>query len=126
MALTTNNWSVITLNPASDASWTAYPSTLPTLPSAITDLLINAGVTALRVFCVDDSGPLTLAFSGGTVILDAGVIATDTPVTTNVQIMDNFDTWYSARNGTEWLCYSYIQGQVFTLADSTVLGAFIS
>lgn len=126
MAIVTNTWNIITLFPAANAAWTGYTPPFPSLPSDATAALIGAGVTAMRVFCIDDSGPLTLAYAGGTVILDASVIAKDSAITMDITNMDDGDTWYSIRNGTEWLYYSYIKGQVYTLADSTTLGAFIS
>ena len=77
MALVTGQWNTITLKAAGNAAWTGYTPPYPTLPTAITDALVN-GSTVL-VFCIDDSGPVSLAYDGGAVTLDASVVATDTP-----------------------------------------------
>ncbi len=125
MALVTGQWNTITLKDASDAAWTGYTPPYPTLPTAITEALINA--SNVLVFCIDDSGPVSLAYDGGFVTLDASVVATDTPETTEVTNIVGGEIWYSVRDGSgAWLWYSATGGNVQKVTSPTALGAFIS
>jgi len=125
MALVTNEWNTITLKAAANAAWTGYTPPYPTLPSEATSALING--SNFLVFCVDDSGPITLAYDGGYLVLSASVIATDTPETTEVTTLDSGEIWYSVRDGSgAWLRYSSTSGVVSKLSTPTALGKFIS
>lgn len=124
MALVTNQWSTITFKPLSNAAWATVPGSA--LPATVLQAVRDG--TTLDVFCIDDTGPVQfIHLDGRTVEIDAAMINTDTPVSTNTQAMSGVDTWYSARDGAGgWLWYSTQTGEVRRLNSPAALAAFIT
>jgi hypothetical protein len=124
MALVAGQWSRITFKALSNAAWATVPS--GALPATVLQAVRDG--TTLFVHCTDDSGPVSFTYLDGPVVtVDAAVIDTETAVTTNLQVMDDGDFWYSARNTAgHWLWYSHQTGLVRSLSTPSVLGAFIT
>ena len=125
MAMTANNWYRVTFAGIADPPWTAGQYSLA---NAVLDSI--ASTTAIDVFCISDAGAgaaASIAFLGGTTDVPSDAVTIAATPTMNTQTMDDGDTWYSIRGATtQWYFYSATAGTVRALADSTVLGAFIS
>ena len=125
MAMTANNWYLISLASIPGAAWAGTNSPLP---GAFVDALNASG--NIYVFCLADAGiggSAQISFLGGEATIPSGAVSIVSTPTQNVQTMDNGETWYSIRVGKAgWYWYGDQVGIVRTLSDSTVLGAFIS
>lgn len=125
MALASNTWHYVIIDPLSTPPWTAatYAS-----PPFINDAII-AG-TPVLVFCISDAGAgnaANLAFLGGEATIPSDGITLSSIPTMDTTVMDNGETWYSVRTGGgAWLFYGDQSGVVRSLAVPTTLGAFIS
>lgn len=124
MALVTNEWNTVTFNALAHTSWTTVPT--EGLPAAVLQAVRDG--TSLDVFCLDDSGPVTFTYLNGPyVVLDAAVIATDTPITTDVEVIDSSETWYSMRGGAgDWRWYGSQSGVVRQLLIPGGLSTFLA
>ena len=125
MAMTPNNWYRVTFASIADPPWTAGQYSLA---GAVLDSIASG--SALNVFCITDGGagnPALVAFAGGLSTVPSSAVTISSTPTMNTQTMDSGATWFSIRLGTMgWAWYDDQTGQVATLSDSTVLGAFIS
>ena len=127
MALVTNQWNSVTFQPLSHASW----ATVPTggLPAGVLQAVRDG--TPLVLFVLDDTGPITFTYLAGPLqtVVPTACFATETPMTTNVQVIDSSsETWYSARDvlgAGEWNCYPS-SGVVFQVTNPAALSAFLS
>jgi len=126
MALVTNQWNTVTFNALAHASW----ATVPTrgLPAEVLQAVRDG--TSIDVFCLDDSGPVTFTYLNGPyVVVPTAVIATDTPIATDVETIDSTsETWYSMRAAFagEWRWYSSQLGVVRELTSPSGLASFLS
>ncbi len=123
--MTPLTWNSVTIAAPTLLNWPPdrYPA-----PAAVI-AAIN-GPSNLTVFCIEDNGPgasATIAFDGGVTLIPSSVITVSAVLTLNTQVMDDGETWYSARVGASgWYFYATSFGAVRAMTDSTALGAFIS
>ena len=128
MAMVTGAWYSISFLPFSNAAWTSISNiNFPALPPAWGYAICNG--TPIKVYCVDDSGPVTIAtYGAATLTVDESVLTIIATLLsdTTINVAGSGDTWVSIRDGVAWYWWSDVAGTIFTLADSTTLGAFIS
>lgn len=124
MALVTGQWSRISFKPLSDPAWITVPS--GSLPGTVLQAVRDGSI--IQVYCIDDAGPVRFTYlNGPDVELDAAMIDTETPVSTNVQLMDDGSKWFSARNSAgHWLWWSNQTSVVSSLSSPAALAAFIT
>lgn len=126
MALVVNTWYELgftTPIPANNPPWD--PALFPAIPFGVLGPILTAS-SLLAICTATDGTTVSLAYRGGQALTipDAACIVVATPPMDTTVV--GAATWYSIRNGVEWLWYDDLLGQVNYLADSTSLGAFIS
>ncbi len=126
MALVANTWYQVAFTAPSVANAPPWDvATQISIPGEITTAIIT-GAT-MYVFCVSAGATATIAIlgNGSVQMTDAVMTVVATPAM-DISTGPNGTTWYSIRDGVAWYWYDFITGQVSYIADSTVLGAFIS
>lgn len=116
MAITADTWNLMTLKPFSDVAWTGLsdpPGVDPTFMK-----IILAGST-FQGYIISDGDPFTIAIENGLATLPAGVVASESLVT-SVSVMDNNGTVTSiSRDGAgNSLWYSPLGLQVYDGANT--------
>lgn len=121
MALSPDTWYVLTVAPIATPVWTAGDEAT----SQVLAAAVNA--TTLLAFCLaSDAFTTSIAYLGGTAVVPSGALTITGTPSMDTTVMDDGETWYSVRSGTEWQFYGSSSGIVRALANSTTLGAFIS
>lgn len=127
MALVTDEWNTVTFKLLSNAAWSSVPA--GGLPAIVLQAVRDT--SSLAIFVLDASDPIQFSYLGAgstTVSLPAAVFLSDSPETTDVQLIDSSgERWYSMRGGDgSWRCYPNQAGVVFSVNDPTTLAAFLA
>src|SRR5690349_9446689 len=123
MALVAGNWYKINVGALSTGT-----NPLPKMDGYVLDAIDTA--SEILVYCVADGATATIAWDGGSSLVQDAMVTINSTPTKNTTVWDGGDTWVSVRRADGALLYwSERQGAVESLTDPTALSdlaAFLS